>query len=174
MRLSCRSPLSPDLSEKGNLTGSAACRSTRGVRAFRTSAHRDKNLYIRMKTGLIKRQPEVGPIEVPRVWKLNSRVSWWRWFIVTPSRYAQGRPSHGTVENGERRIPRIQNAHFYRAKRGLPKVECRSFTAMSAMRNAALNIRHGNRAPVVVRGRESCPQGEGEQFVSQYKRKKGV
>ena len=82
--------------------------------------------------------------------------------------------SHGTVENGERRIPKIQNAHFYCAKRGLPKAERRSFAAMSAMRNAALNIRHGNRAPVVVRGRESRPQGEGEQFVCQHKKKKGV
>lgn len=82
--------------------------------------------------------------------------------------------SHGTVENGERRIPTIQNAHFYRAKRGLPKAERRPFAAMSAMRNAALNIRHGNRAPVVVRGRESRPHGKGEQFVSQYKKKKGV
>ncbi len=79
-------------------------------------------------------------------------------------------------DSGKRRTthPRIQNAHFYRAKRGLPKVERRSFAAMSAMRKVALNIRHGNRAPVVVRGRESRPQGEGEQFVSQYKRKKGV
>ena len=33
---------------------------------------------------------------------------------------------------------------------------------------------HGNRVPIVVRGRESRPQGEGEQFVSQYKKKKGV
>ena len=82
--------------------------------------------------------------------------------------------SHGTVENGERHIPRIQNAHFYRTKRGLPKAERRSFAAMSAMKNAALNIRHGNRASVVVRGRESRPQGEGEQFVFQYKKKKGV
>ena len=78
--------------------------------------------------------------------------------------------SHGTVENGERRIPRIQNAHFYRTKRGLPKVECRPFAAMSAMKKVALNIRHGNRAPIVVRGRESRLQGEGEQFVSQYKK----
>jgi len=70
--------------------------------------------------------------------------------------------------------PKIQKAHFYRTKRGLPKTECRSFAAMSAMRNAALNIRHGNRAPVVVRGRKSRLQGEGEQFVSQYKKKKGV
>lgn len=82
--------------------------------------------------------------------------------------------SHGTVENGKRHIPRIQNAHFYRAKRGLPKAERRSFAAMSAMRNAALNIRQGNRTPVVVRGRENRPQGEGEQFVSQYKKTKGV
>ena len=82
--------------------------------------------------------------------------------------------SHGTVENGERRIPRIQNAHFYCAKRGLPKAERRPFAAMSAMRKVALNIRHGNRAPIVVRGRESRPQGEGEQFVSQYKKTKGV
>ena len=79
-------------------------------------------------------------------------------------------------DSGKRRTahPRIQNAHFYRAKRGLPKAERRPFAAMSAMRNAALNIRHGNRAPVVVRGRESRPQGEGEQFVFQYKMKKGV
>ncbi len=42
------------------------------------------------------------------------------------------------------------------------------------MKNAALNICHGNRAPIVVRGRESRPQGEGEQFASQYKKKKGV
>ena len=79
-------------------------------------------------------------------------------------------------DSGKRRTthPKIQNAHFYRAKRGLPKAERRSFAAMSAMRNAALNIRHGNRAPVVVRGREDRPQGEGEQFVCQYKKKKGV
>lgn len=79
-------------------------------------------------------------------------------------------------DSGKRRTthPKIQNAHFYRAKRGLPKAERRPFAAMSAMRNAALNIRHGNRAPVVVRGRESRPQGEGEQFVSRYKKKKGV
>ena len=90
--------------------------------------------------------------------------------IATCSRQTQPRDS------GKRRTahPRIQNAHFYRAKRGLPKAERRPFAAMSAMRNAALNIRHGNRAPVVVRGRESRPQGEGEQFVFQYKMKKGV
>ena len=82
--------------------------------------------------------------------------------------------SHGTVVKRRTAHPRIQNAHFYRAKRGLPKAERRPFAAMSAMRNAALNIRHGNRAPVVVRGRESRPQGEGEQFVSQYKKTKGV
>ena len=82
--------------------------------------------------------------------------------------------SHGTVVKRRTAHPRIQNAHFYRAKRGLPKAERRPFAAMSAMRNAALNIRHGNRAPVVVRGRESRPQGEGEQFVFQYKKKKGV
>ena len=79
-------------------------------------------------------------------------------------------------DSGKRRTayPRIQNAHFYRAKRGLPKAERRPFAAMSAMRNAALNICHGNRAPVGVRGRESRPQGEGEQFVCQHKKKKGV
>lgn len=79
-------------------------------------------------------------------------------------------------DSGKRRTahPRIQNAHFYRAKRGLPKAERRSFAAMSAMRKAALNICHGNRVPIVVRGRESRPQGEGEQFVFQYKKKKGV
>ena len=79
-------------------------------------------------------------------------------------------------DSGKRRTahPRIQTAHVYRAKRGLPKAERRPFAAMSAMRNAALNIRHGNRAPVVVRGRESRPQGEGEQFVCQHKKKKGV
>lgn len=82
--------------------------------------------------------------------------------------------SHRTVVKRRTVHPRMQNAHFYRAKRGLPKAERRPFAAMSAMRNAALNIRHGNRAPVVVRGRESCPQGEGEQFVFQYKKKKGV
>ena len=82
--------------------------------------------------------------------------------------------SHGTVVKRRTAHPKIQNAHFYRAKRGLPKAERRSFAAMSAMRNVALNIRHGNRAPVVVRGRESRPQGEGEQFVSQYKKTKGV
>ena len=82
--------------------------------------------------------------------------------------------SHGTVVKRRTAHPRIQNAHFYRAKRGLPKAERRPFAAMSAMRKAALNIRHGNRAPVVVRGRESRPQGEGEQFVSQYKKTKGV
>ena len=71
-------------------------------------------------------------------------------------------------------LPKTWNAHLCRTKRGLPKVECRPSAAMSAMRNAALNIRHGNRAPVVVRGRESRPQGEGEQFVFQYKMKKGV
>ena len=79
-------------------------------------------------------------------------------------------------DSGKRRTahPRIQNAHFYRTKRGLPKAERHPFVAMSAMRNAALNICHGNRAPVVVRGRESRPQGEGEQFVCQHKKKKGV
>ena len=79
-------------------------------------------------------------------------------------------------DSGKRRTahPRIQNAHFYRAKRGLPKAERRPFAAMSAMKNVALNIRHGNRVPVVVRGRESRPQGEGEQFVCQHKKKKGV
>ena len=82
--------------------------------------------------------------------------------------------SHRTVAKRRTAHPRIQNAHFYRAKRGLPKAECRPFAAMSTMRNAALNIRHGNRAPVVVRGRESRPQGEGEQFVCQHKKKKGV
>jgi len=68
----------------------------------------------------------------------------------------------------------MQSAYFYRTKRGLPKAERRSFAAMSAIKKVALNIRHGNRAPVVVRGRESRPQGEGEQFVFQYNEKKGV
>ena len=79
-------------------------------------------------------------------------------------------------ESGKRRTahPTIQKAHFYRTKRGLPKAERRPYAAMSAMRKAALNIRYGNRAPVVVRGRESRPQGEGEQFVFQYTKKKGV
>ena len=93
-----------------------------------------------------------------------------RHIIAICSRQTQPRDS------GKRRTahPRIQNAHFYRAKRGLPKAERRSFAAMSAMRKAALNICHGNRVPIVVRGRESRPQGEGEQFVFQYKKKKGV
>ena len=67
MRSPDRSLLSPDLSEKGNLTGSVACRSMRGIRAFRMSVQRDKNLYIRMKAGLLERQPEVGPNVVPCV-----------------------------------------------------------------------------------------------------------
>ena len=82
--------------------------------------------------------------------------------------------SHGIVVKRRTAHPRIQNAHFYRTKRGLPKAERHFFVTMSAMKNVALNIRHGNRAPVVVRGRESRPQGEGEQFVFQYKKKKGV
>ena len=80
--------------------------------------------------------------------------------------------SHRTVAKRRTAHPRIQKAHFYRAKRGLPKAERRPFAAMSAMRNAALNIRYGNRVPIVVRGRESRPHGEGEQFVFQYKRRK--
>lgn len=67
MRSPDRSLLSPDLSEKGNPTGSVACRSMRGIRAFQMPAQRDKNLYIRMKTELFERQPEVGPNVVPRV-----------------------------------------------------------------------------------------------------------
>ncbi len=79
-------------------------------------------------------------------------------------------------ESGKRRTvhPKMQNAYFYRTKRGLPKAERRSFAAMGAMKKVALNIRHGNRAPIVVRGRESRLQGEGEQFVLQYIKKKGV
>ena len=74
-------------------------------------------------------------------------------------------------ESGKRRKshPTTRNAYLYSAKRGLPKTERREYAAMGAMRNAALNIRHGNRVPVVVRGRESRPHGEGEQFVLQYK-----
>jgi group II intron reverse transcriptase/maturase len=53
-------------------------------------------------------------------------------------------------------------------------VERRPFAAMSAMRKAALKIRYGNRVPVVVRGREIRPHGEGEQSVSQYKNRKGA
>ena len=45
---------------------------------------------------------------------------------------------------------------------------------MSVMRKAALKIRHGNRVSVVVRGWESHLHGEGKQFVSQYKKKKGA
>ena len=86
----------------------------------------------------------------------------------------RSRFSHGKVEKGERHIPTTWRAYLYRTKRGLPKAERHPFVAMSAMRNAALNICHGNRAPVVVRGRESRPQGEGEQFVCQHKKKKGV
>ena len=74
-------------------------------------------------------------------------------------------------ESGKRRKshPTTRKAYFYSAKRGLPKTERRSFAAMGAMRNAALNIRHGNRVPIVVSGRESRLHGEGEQFVLQYK-----
>lgn len=45
---------------------------------------------------------------------------------------------------------------------------------MESMRKRLLNIRHGNRVPIVVRGQESCLQGEGEQLNSQYSRKDGA
>ena len=66
-------------------------------------------------------------------------------------------------DSGKRRTthPKIQNAHFYRAKRGLPKVECHK--AMKTLKCGILNIHHGNRVPIVVRGRESRLHGEGEQ-----------
>ena len=67
----------------------------------------------------------------------------------------------------------------------LPKPECRDYPAM---RNAAgwkisrgknprkmtLNIRHGNGASVVVRGRESRLHGEGRQDVNQFIKRKGA
>ena len=37
-----------------------------------------------------------------------------------------------------------------------------------------LNIRHGNGASVVVRGRESRPHGEGRQDVNQLIKRKGA
>lgn len=45
---------------------------------------------------------------------------------------------------------------------------------MESMGKRLLNIRHGNRVPIVVRGQESCLQGEGEQLNSQYNRKDGA
>ncbi len=46
--------------------------------------------------------------------------------------------------------------------------------AMGAMRKAALNIRQGNTASIVVRGRESRPHGEVRQSTTQYDLRKGV
>lgn len=46
--------------------------------------------------------------------------------------------------------------------------------AMKSMRKRLLNIRHGNRVLIVVRGQENCLQGEGEQLNSQYNRKDGA
>ena len=69
--------------------------------------------------------------------------------------------SHGKVEKGERYIPTTWNAYLYRTKRGLPKVKCQE--AMKTLKCGVLNIHHGNRVPIVVRGRESRLHGEGEQ-----------
>ena len=82
--------------------------------------------------------------------------------------------SHGTVENGERHIREYKTLISIVLNGDYLKRNAAACAAMSAMRNAALNIHHGNRAPIVVRGRESRPQGEGEQFVFQYRMKKGV
>ena len=73
----------------------------------------------------------------------------------------RSRPSHGKVEKGERHIPTTWNAYLYRTKRGLPKVKCQE--AMKTLKCGVLNIHHGNRVPIVVRGRESRLHGEGEQ-----------
>lgn len=57
--------------------------------------------------------------------------------------------------------PTTWNACLRRTKRGLPKTE--GLRAMSKLQCEALNIRHGNRVPVVVREWESHSHGEGEQ-----------
>lgn len=50
-------------------------------------------------------------------------------------------------------LPKTWNAHLCRTKRGLPKVVCHK--AMKTLKCGILNIHHGNRVPIVVRGRES-------------------
>jgi len=89
---------------------------------------------------------------------------------------AEYSPRTEPQESGKRQKPHptTSYAHLYSTKRGLPKAERRPFAAMSAMKNVALKIRHGNRVSVVVSGWESHLHGEGKQFVLQYKMKKGA
>ena len=84
---------------------------------------------------------------------------------------AEYSPQTKPQESGKRRKPHPTTpyAYLYSAK-----AERRPFAAMSAMRKVTLKIRQGNRVSVVVRGWESHPHGEGKQFVSQYKMKKGA
>ena len=74
---------------------------------------------------------------------------------------ARNRFSHGKVEKGERHMPTTWSACLYRTKRGLSKVKRRK--AMKTLRRGILNIHQDNRVPIVVRGREGRPHGEGEQ-----------
>ncbi len=56
-------------------------------------------------------------------------------------------------------MPKTWKAHLCRTKRGLPKVE--SQKAMKTLKCGILNIHHGNRVPIVVRGRESRLRAKG-------------
>jgi hypothetical protein len=56
-------------------------------------------------------------------------------------------------------MPKTWKAHLCRTKRGLPKVE--SQKAMKTLECGILNIHHGNRVPIVVRGRESRLRAKG-------------
>ena len=125
-----------------------------------------------MKTILSKWQPEVGYSEALCVWKLNSQVRWCGYFLRVAVRNTHRKPSRRKAENGENHIRQHHMLICIALNGDYSKAERRPFAAMSAMRKAALKIRQGNRVSVVVRGWESHPQGEGKQFVSQYKRRK--
>jgi len=125
-----------------------------------------------MKTTLSKWQPEVGYSEALCVWELNSQVRWHSYFLSVAVWNTHRKPSRRKAENGENHIRQHHMLICIALNGDYSKAERRPFAAMSAMRNAALNISYGNRVPIVVRGRESRPHGEGEQFVFQYKRRK--
>jgi len=56
--------------------------------------------------------------------------------------------------------PTAQNANSNKPKRGLPKPKC-----LTGYKGRPLNIRHGNRAFIVVGDRENLLHGKGRQVV---------
>jgi hypothetical protein len=66
--------------------------------------------------------------------------------------------NHKKMVNDESRIRRYKMLIINSAKRRLPKTECCSSTAMSL----ALNICHGNRVSIVVRGGSTVHKAKGD------------